>query len=111
MAIPEEQLEAAKKHDEVVGAGIDRLLAIQSHIVGLPLAKDKVVKMKVVTQKLVADIGGEPFELMRLVLTREGDMKITLLYDSCADLGMDQSTVDRLIASATAKAEADRLSR
>ena len=85
--------------------------AMKHHIAGLPLAQGKVVKMKVVTQKLVADVGGEPFELMRLVLSRDGDMKITPMYDSCSDLGIDQATVDQLISTATAKAEADRSAR
>ena len=67
--------------------------------------------MKVVTQKLVADVGAEPFELMRLVLTREGAMKVTPMYDSCTDLGIDQTTVDYLITTATAKAEADKSAR
>ena len=84
---------------------------MKTHIEGLAIAKDKVVKMKVVTQKLVADIGGEPFELVRLVLTKEGEMKITPLYDSCADLGMNSATVDQLVATATKKADDDRASR
>ena len=85
--------------------------AMKSHIEGLPQAKDKTVKMKVITQKLVADIGGEPFELLRLVLTKEGAMRITPLYESCADLGMDNNTVDQLVATATKKAEEDKASR
>ena len=83
---------------------------MKHHISGLPLAQGKVVKMKVVTQKFVADVGGEPFELMRLVLTREGAMKVTPMYDSCSDLGIDQNKVDEIISVATAKAEADKSS-
>ena len=38
-------------------------------------------------------------------------MKITPLYDSCADLGMSSATVDQLVATATKKADDDRASR
>ena len=85
--------------------------AMKAHIEGLPLAQGKTVKMKVVTQKLIADIEGDPFELVRIVLTKEGEMRVTPLYDSCSDLGMDAATVDALVASATKKADEDRASR
>ena len=79
--------------------------AMKAHIEKLPIATGKEVKMKMVTQNLIADIGGEPYETLRLAATREGTIKITPFYDSCLDLGIDREKVDQLVADATATAE------
>ena len=85
--------------------------AMQSLIEKLPIAKDKEVKMKMVTQNLVADIGGEPYETLRLASTRDGTIRITPFYESCLDLGIEKETVDKLVADATAKAEEAKSAR
>ena len=84
---------------------------MKAHVEQLPLAQGKTVKMKVVTQKLIADISGDPYELVRIVLTKEGEMRVTPLYDSCSDLGIAAATVDELVAKATKQADEDRASR
>ena len=84
---------------------------MKAHIETLPLAQGKTVKMKVVTQKLIADIEGDPYELVRIVLTKTGEMRVTPLYDSCSDIGMDAAMVDELVAKATKQADEDRASR
>ena len=67
--------------------------------------------MKMVTQNLIADVGGEPYETLRLAATRQGTIKVSHFYHSCLDLGIDREKVDQLVADATAKAEEAKSAR
>ena len=77
----------------------------------LPIVAGGEVKMKMVTQNLIADVGGEPFETLRLAATREGTIKVSPFYDSCLDLGIDREKVGQLVADATSKVEEAKSTR
>ena len=70
--------------------------------------RNKQVAMKVVNQTLIADIDGEPYELISLVQEINKTVcKVNPNYANCELLGLSKATTDTLVADATTLAQAD----
>ena len=81
---------------------------IGKHIKEDPKYTDKNVKMRIISQILIADIDGEPYELVSMPKNRIGKgCKIEPIYEAFEHIGITKDTADELIAMANNKASAE----
>ena len=64
--------------------------------------------MRIISQILIADIDGEPYELVSMPKNRIGKgCKVEPLYEAYDHIGITKDTADELIAMASNKAGAE----
>ena len=98
---PMEQVVAGRFRSHFYGA-------IKTALENMEAMTDKTVEMKIVSQTLVVDLDGEPYELIHLPLQPDKSIRVLPNYDIFEEVGFSKEDAEKLIEKASAAAHAGR---